>query len=89
MPHKQKLKSLNLSQMSRQKIGKRRRAISDLTIGFDKSKGTLRLKQKHHMDKRMKNRLRRMMAKENQGNIIGRPKKPPIIGSEKTDGKTI
>jgi len=39
------------------------------------------------MDRKLKNRLRRMMAKENQGTFIGRPKKPPIIGSEKTDGK--
>ncbi|CDW88817.1 protein kinase domain containing protein [Stylonychia lemnae] len=70
---KMKLKSLNLSQMGRQKIG------------FDKARNQLRHKHKHNIDKRLKNKLRRILAKENQGSIIGRPKKPPIIGSEKTD----
>jgi len=37
----------------------------------------------------LRNKLKRRFAKESQGgSIIGRPKKPPIIGSEKTDGKS-
>jgi len=56
--------------------------------------------KKHRMDRRLRNKLRRKFAKQggsrgailragpNGSTIIGRPKKPPIIGSEKTDGKT-
>jgi hypothetical protein len=48
----------------------------------------MRIKKKHLLDKRLRNKLKRRFAKENSGSIIGRPKKPPIMGSEKTDGKS-
>ena len=47
----------------------------------------IRNKKKHILDKRLRNKFKRRFAKENSGSIIGRPKKPPIMGSEKTDGK--
>jgi hypothetical protein len=46
----------------------------------------LRVKKKLVLDKKLRNRLRKKFAKENSlGNIIGRPKKPPLLSSEKTD----
>ncbi|TNV73102.1 hypothetical protein FGO68_gene4695 [Halteria grandinella] len=86
-----KMKSLNLNNLSRQKIG------------FEKVRSSI-LKQtkKHKLDKRLRHKLKRRFAREGggeghhhrrgasltigpNGTIIGRPKKPPIIGSEKTD----
>ena len=37
----------------------------------------------------MRNQFKRRFAKENQGSMIGRPKKPPIMGAEKSDGKML
>jgi hypothetical protein len=55
-------------------------------------------KMKMKMEKRLRIKMKRRMAREGRprgatltlgpnGIAIGRPKKPPIIGSEKTDGK--
>lgn len=56
-------------------------------------------KLKMKMEKRIRMKMKRRMAREGRphrgatltlgpnGIAIGRPKKPPIIGSEKTDGK--
>jgi hypothetical protein len=61
----------------------------------------LKQTKKHKLDKRLRHKLKRRFAREGEGHhhrrgasltigpngtIIGRPKKPPIIGSEKTDG---
>lgn len=53
---------------------------------FDKARDSMRNKKKHFLDRRLRNKLKRRFAKENLGSIIGRPKKPPIINSEKIDG---
>jgi hypothetical protein len=49
----------------------------------------MRNKKKHMLDRKMRNRLKRKFAKENLGSIIGRPKKPPLLNSEKIDGTII
>lgn len=46
----------------------------------------MRTKAKNRLDKRLRNKLKKRFAKENQGSIIGRPKKVTMMGSEKTDG---
>lgn len=56
-------------------------------IGFELGRDNLRNQKKLGIDKKMRNRLRKKFAKENNlGSIIGRPKKPPLLSSEKTDG---
>jgi hypothetical protein len=76
--------------------------INRTKIGFDKVRSSI-IKQtkKHKLDKRLRHKLKRRFAREGgerkgasltigpNGTIIGRPKKPPIIGSEKTDGNPI
>jgi hypothetical protein len=95
-PGMNKLKSLNLSTLGRQKAGMHHYLyqllgvdifIHCVSIGFEKVRDSLRNNKKHILDRRLRNKLKRRFAKENQGSIIGRPKKPPIMGSEKTDGK--
>ena len=49
----------------------------------------MRSKKKQLLDRKLRNKLKRRFAKENLGSVIGRPKKPPIINSEKIDGKQI
>ena len=53
---------------------------------MDKARENLRNKKKHILDRRLRNKLKRRYAKESLGSIIGRPKKPPIMNSEKIDG---
>ena len=70
------------------------------SIGIDKVRSSiLKQNKRHRMDRRLRNKLKRRLNKGRGfgggatltigpgGTIIGRPKKPPIIGSEKTDGK--
>lgn len=59
-----------------------------LSLGFEGIRESLKNKKKLGIDKKLRNKLRKKFAKENNlGNMIGRPKKLPLISSEKNDGK--
>jgi hypothetical protein len=78
--------------MGRQKAGKYQNTHNYSNIGgvlFDKSRENMRPSKKNMFERRLRNRLKRKYAKENLGSIIGRPKKPPIMNSEKIDGSSI
>lgn len=63
-PQKMKLKSLNVNNIIRQKGGKKWR-YNYSEVGLDKARSQLRLKQKHKIDKRLRNKFKRIYLKEN------------------------
>lgn len=73
--------------------------FNKVTLGFEKVRSSIiKQSKKQRLDKRLRLKLKRRFSKAGAGSggailragpngtIIGRPKKPPIIGSEKTDG---